>query len=403
VVRETAVDPARLRRAIVGMTSAGVVAFAALYGIQALLPAVARSFQVDAAAASLAQSIGAIGLAVAVIPWTLVAARVGRGRALRAAVIASVIGSIVVPLMPTIELLIAARFVHGVVIAGIPTLALAHLTEILGTRGALLASGWYIAGTSLGGLFGRIVAGIAGQSDWRVGMFTVAGVVTAAGVLLLTVTPPPREFVATRTGGARAVVRTPALWNLAVVAFLLMGAFAALYNVLGFRLVGPDFRLPDVAVALVFLAYLFGTASSALVGRLAARWGRRLTLLVMVGLQLIGVVLTASGSLPIVLVGLAIATAGFFAAHALAAGWSAALGGPGGSAMYTLGYYAGAGLFGWLAGHAYVAGGWAATVVMLAALTAAAGVAVLLLPRTGPPTATGSVVAAAEPGLADRP
>src|SRR5690606_15428523 len=98
---------------------------------QAVLPALTLSLAQSPGNAVLAQSIGAIGLTVAVVPWSLVSARVSRAVLLRAAVAASAALALLVPFAPTFELLVAARFAQGAAIAGIPALALAHLSELV--------------------------------------------------------------------------------------------------------------------------------------------------------------------------------------------------------------------------------------------------------------------------------
>ena len=80
-------------------------------------------------------------------------------------------------------------------------------------------------------------------------------------------------------------------------------------------------------------------------------------------------------------------TAGFFAGHASASaaiGQRVAAGRAQAASVYTLGYYAGSSLFGWLGGLAYLAGDWMAVVGLVAALTLAAGTIALTGTRTRP-------------------
>ena len=67
---------------------------------------------------------------------------------------------------------------------------------------------------------------------------------------------------------------TPGVWALAAIPFLLMGGFVAVYNYLGYRLLAEPFSLPLAVAGLVFLAYLAGSLSSAVAGRLADSMGR---------------------------------------------------------------------------------------------------------------------------------
>ena len=85
------------------------------------------------------------------------------------------------------------------------------------------------------------------------------------------------------------------------------------------------------------------------------------------------------------LVGLVVATVGFFGAHAIATGWAgrgATVGKAQASSLYNLFYYAGSSIIGWFGGIALAHAGWtgvALTVLILAGVAAAA--AALFLPR----------------------
>jgi YNFM family putative membrane transporter len=159
--------------------------------------------------------------------------------------------------------------------------------------------------------------------------------------------------------------------------------FVALYNFLGFRLTGAPFFLPPFVVSLVFVAYLAGTWASSRAGAEATRFGRKRVLLVSVLIMAAGVVVTLSDNVITVLAGLLIATAGFFGAHSIASGWtgqSAPAGKAQASSLYTLFYYGGSSVIGWFGGVSYDGHGWTAvalTILVLAAIAAAAGAAFL--------------------------
>ncbi len=153
--------------------------------------------------------------------------------------------------------------------------------------------------------------------------------------------------------------------------FVLMGGFVATYNYLAFRLADDPFDLPAAVVGLVFLAYLAGTVSSALAGRAAQRFGRPRVLSASVVVMGLGLVLTLPDRLPLVVAGLVVLTAGFFAAHAVASGWAPVLGAAAparASALYVASYYAGSSLFGALVGLSWHAGGWDATAASVGVL-----------------------------------
>jgi YNFM family putative membrane transporter len=88
--------------------------------------------------------------------------------------------------------------------------------------------------------------------------------------------------------------------------------------------------------------------------------------------------------LTLVVAGLALLTAGFFAAHGVANGWvglAAARHRGTATARYTMAYYAGSTIGGPLGGLALNLGGWPATAVLVGLLaTASAMIAVILPP-----------------------
>jgi YNFM family putative membrane transporter len=377
------------RRLLVGLFCAGIATFAQLYSPQATLPQIATDLHVDASTSALVVSAATIGLAIGVIPWSVAADRFGRVRSMSVAVIVATALGILVPFAPTFGLLLAGRVLEGAMVGGVPVIAIAYLSEEVEASNTARAAGTYIAGTTIGGLLGRLVAGpLADLAGWRIGVLSVALICAAAAVAFILLAPKSRRFVRSEAGLAsklRANLVSPRLLAIYAQGFLLMGGFVALYNYLGFRLLAPPFALPAVVVSLVFIAYLAGTLSSSRAGALASRLGRLPVLLTSIGVMIVGTALTFSGILAVVLLGLVIATAGFFGAHSTASGWTGAESTSGkaqASSLYNLFYYSGSSLFGWLAGTFFGADGWggtAAFVIVLAAI--AALIAATVLPR----------------------
>lgn len=369
---------------VVAFGAAGLVAFAELYGVQALLPAISRGFSLSSSSSALVLSAGALGLALAVVPWSLAARRFRRGTLLRIAVIATILLSPLVAATDDLGPLLAVRFAQGAVLAGIPALAVTHLGDVLDRTRAAAAAGWYVGGTAIGGLSGRLVAGTVGAfGDWRMALVAVSLLSAIAAAAFLVLTPRVVEQP-DAPGAARRALHDRRVWTLCVLALLQMGAFVAVYNFIGFRLLHPPFGLPDITVTAVFVVYLVGSFTAARSGRLVARAGRRRVVAVALAAQTLGAVVTLPDWLPTIVVGLVIVTAGFFALHAVAAGWVAELGRGSAlpSALYTIGYYLGAGVLGWALGLVYDHGGWGALVVGLVALgVVAAAIAAVGLRR----------------------
>ena len=380
-------------RLLAALFCAGVATFAQLYSPQAVLPLISADLHIGAAAAALTISASTVGLAIGVIPWSTLADRIGRVKAISISVTVATAVGLLVPFAPTFQLLLAGRFIEGLVIGGVPAIAIAYLTEEIDPTHAARAAGTFVAGTTIGGLMGRLVSSpIAQIAGWRTGVFTVAVLCGVAALCFVRLAPQPRGFVpSSRVNPEGSLahrlatnLRSPRQLTLFAQGFLLMGGFVAMYNFLGFRLTGAPFFLPPFVVSLVFLAYLAGTWASSRAGAEATRFGRKRVLLASVAIMAIGVVITLSDNVFAVLAGLLIATAGFFGAHSIAAGWtgqSAPVGKAQASSLYNLFYYGGSSLIGWFGGVAYDGHGWSAVAMTIVVLTLiAATAAALVLP-----------------------
>ena len=160
------------RRLLVALFGAGIAAFAQLYAPQSVLPDAARELATSASATALLVSAATLGLAVGVLPWAWAADRIGRVRAMTIAMLGATVVGLAVPFAPSFGLIVAGRAVEGLLVAGVPAVAMAYLTEMLtetgGASAVPRAAGTYVAGTSMGGLLGRLVAGgVAEFFGWR--------------------------------------------------------------------------------------------------------------------------------------------------------------------------------------------------------------------------------------------
>ncbi len=382
---------AEYRRLLIALFCAGVATFAQLYSPQAVLPLIANDLGIGAANTALMVSAATAGLAIGVIPWSLLADRIGRVKAMSVSVLAATAVGLLVPFAPDFELLLAGRFLEGLLLGGAPAIAIAYLTEEIHTHHTARAAGVYVAGTSIGGLLGRLVAGpISEWYGWRAGVLAVAVLCGVAALGFVKLAPRSRGYQPGHAGASgiahrlAANLRSPRQLTLYAQAFLLMGGFVAMYNFLGFRLMAAPFNLPQTLVSLVFVAYLAGTFASSRAGAEAARFGRRRVLLASIATMIVGVAITLSDNIFVVLAGLLIATAGFFGAHAIASGWTghdAAEGKAQASSLYNLFYYGGSSAVGWFGGMALDAGGWPAVAGMIVVLAVVAAVAAAVVLR----------------------
>ncbi|HJC68546.1 MAG TPA: MFS transporter [Candidatus Brachybacterium intestinipullorum] len=379
------------RRLQAALVCAGIACFAQLYSPQGILQLISADLDIGAERAALTVSAATGGLALAVMPWSFVGDRIGRRPAMIAAVGSATVLALLAAWSPSVPLLLGLRFLEGAALGGVPALAMAYLSEEVDARARAVAAGWFVAGTTLGGLSGRILATpVADLLGWRAGMTAVVllAVLAATGFTLLA--PRERRFAPraeARGGRARRLLeplRDPGQIALLACAFLLMGGFVAIYNYLAFHLSAPPYLLPAALIGLVFLAYLGGTLSSPIAGRLAAAHGRLPVMLGSMALMLLGLLLTLAPPLPVLLLGLVLMTAGFFGAHSVASGWAGARSAGARSqatGLYNLAYYAGSSVLGWALGLVLEDAGWGGVVGAVCAAVLLAALAALALLR----------------------
>jgi YNFM family putative membrane transporter len=385
------------RRLSIALFAAGIATFSSLYCTQPLLPLLQAGFGVTPAQSALTVSMATLALGIGMLLVSPLSDAYGRVRFMRMSLAATAIVGLACAVAPTWPALLALRTVQGLALAGLPAVAMAYLREEVHRQAHARAAGLYIGGTAVGGMLGRLVAGaLADLLGWRAAVAGVAVLALTCAIMVFALLPPSRGFVAAPARPKRLARLTgrlltdPVLLALYGIGAVLMGAFVAVFNVLGFRLAAGPYRLSTGVAGLVFLVYPIGSLASALAGRLASRFGQRPVVPAGVVVMAAGILLTLAGPLPLVVAGLGVLTFGFFAAHGVASGWVAAraqLGGGGtgqASALYLLSYYLGGSVFGALSGRAWSSGGWTDVVVMTVTLTVVGGLLALALMRTRP-------------------
>ena len=354
--------------------------FATLYCIQPLMPVFSEEFGVSPAVASLSLSVTTGMLSISMIVAAALSDSRGRKVVMVASLLLSAILALLVAASPDFLSLLGLRALQGVVLAGLPSIAMTYVGEEFGEGSLGLAMGLYVGGTAVGGMAGRISTGALTDAYSSQVALAAIGAVGLLGAAWFAIGLPasenfrPRPFAIEKL--PRALLRharDPGLLCICGLGFLRMGSFVALYNYVGYLLVGPPFDLSQTAVGSIFAVYVMGTASSALMGRLSDGFGRRGMILLGVAIMLVSALLTLSVNLYVVIVGVALYTFGFFGAHSVASAWigqRAAGERAQASSLYLLFYYAGSSVLGTVGGLFWDPYGWYGVVFMVVALLA---------------------------------
>ena len=381
------------RAVALALFAVGLATFAVLYCVQPLMPLFAETFRVSPAESSLALS-AATGL---LAPMLLVAGSISDALGRKPLIVISILSSaaltVLLALAPTWGVLLLLRAAQGITLSGLQAVAMAYLGEEVAPAAVGGAMGLFVAGNGLGGMLGRVFAGFTADfGGWR-GALAGVGVVSAiAGLFVWRALPPSRHFqprpltLRTSLASLTGHLGDPTLRRLFGLGFVVMGAFVTVYNYIAFRLLAPPYGLSQAVVGAIFLVYLVGIAGSTWMGRLADRRGRGPVLRASLFAALVGLALMLGRPLPLVALGLALFTFGFFGAHAVASGWVSrrARAGKGqASALYLFSFYLGSTLVPPAIGLLWPRFAWPGVTAATAALLTLALLIARKLPREG--------------------
>ncbi|MDR3482989.1 MAG: MFS transporter [Burkholderiaceae bacterium] len=355
----------------------GFSTFSLLYCVQPLMPIFAREFGLSAVQSSWSLSISTAALAIFLLVAGIASDSIGRKPMMCGALLMASVATILCAFAQNYLQLLVMRGILGVVLAGLPAVAMAYLSEEIEPTSLGYSMGLYISGSALGGMLGRVCSSqLTDVFSWRVAIAIIGVAGLLSGIEFWRSLPRSHHFhksrfdAATIAAGLRGHFRDQGLRWLFLLGFLLLGSFVSLYNYMSFRLLDAHFGLRQSAISAIFSLYVIGMFSSVWVGKLGDKFGRRRVLWLVMSVMLAGLLLTLANTLALIVVGIACFTFGFFGSHSIASSWVGrrakapqALA----SALYLLSYYLGSALVSSAAGIMWGHAGWNGVVLVLTA------------------------------------
>eukprot|EP01133_Synstelium_polycarpum_P000764 gene764-876_t len=355
-------------RTVLALFSGGFATFALLYCVQPMMPALSREFSINAAQSSLILSVATGMLAIGLLITGPISDTLGRKPVMVAALFCAALCTIASGLMPSWEGILLMRALVGLSLSGLAAVAMTYLSEEIHPQHIGLAMGLYIGGNAIGGMSGRLIIGVLIDFvSWHTAMLIIGALALIAATVFWKILPESRNFRASTLhprslmDGFTMHFKDAGLPWLFLEAFVLMGAFVTMFNYIGYRLLADPYDLSQAVVGLLSLVYLSGIYSSAKIGSLADRLGRRRVLWGTIVLMLGGIALTLFTPLWLVVPGMLIFTFGFFGAHSVASSWIGrrALRAKGqASSLYLFSYYVGSSIAGTAGGFFWHYAGW---------------------------------------------
>ncbi|WP_111894306.1 MFS transporter [Acinetobacter sp. MB5] len=353
----------------------GFASFSLIYCVQPLLPAFSHSFNISPATSSLALSLTTGLLAFSIVLASAFSQAVGRrGIMFFSMAIASVL-NIIASFMQDWHALLIARALEGLVLGGVPAVAMAWLAEEIDPAHLGKAMGLYVGGTAFGAMIGRVGMGLMSEFySWRIALEVLGVICLAFSFGFYKLLPESRNFVAQpgfriafhlRTWAKH--LRNVGLIRLYAIGFCLTSIFVTLFNYATFRLSDAPYSFSQTTISLIFLVYAFGVVSSSIAGSLADRFGKRPLMFSGFAIMGLGIVFTLASSIISVIAGVILVTTGFFISHSVTSGCvgpTARENKGHAASLYLLFYYMGSSIIGSVGGWFWLHGGWIAIVAL---------------------------------------
>lgn len=355
-------------RVTLALFSAGLATFALLYCVQPILPVLSQQFGVSPAESSISLSLSTGLMALGLLFTGPLSDAIGRKSVMVTALLLAAICTLISATMSSWQGILLMRALIGLSLSGVAAVGMTYLSEEIHPRVIAFSMGLYISGNSIGGMSGRLLTGVLTDFfSWRVAVGVIGCFSLAGALMFWKILPASRHFRPASLRPRSLLINFRLHWRdkglplLFAEGFLLMGAFVTLFNYIGYRLLSAPWSLSQAVVGLLSVVYLTGSWSSPKAGAMTSRFGRGPVMIGATAIMLTGLLLTAFNSLLLILPGMMLFTAGFFAAHSVASGWI----GPRArrakgqaSSLYLFSYYVGSSVAGTLGGVFWHSYGW---------------------------------------------
>jgi YNFM family putative membrane transporter len=314
------------RTAIIGLTA--FLTVVDLFATQAILPSLARAYQVTPAAMSFAVNASTFGMAVAGLAVALFDRHGDRRLGILISLAVLAIPTALLASAPNLVAFTLLRVAQGLCMASAFTLTLAYLGEECSAMDAGSAFAAYITGNVASNLIGRLVsAGLADHLGLAANFYFFSALnLAGAALVYFTIHGTERVPMMQRQASARpnnrlAHLRRPALRASFGIGFCILFAFIGTFTFVNFVLVAQPLALDQMSLGLVYFVFLPAVVTTLFAGRAVQAFGTRPPFWAGVGLAALGLPLLLAGNLMAVLTGLALIGAGTFFAQAVTTGF----------------------------------------------------------------------------------
>jgi MFS transporter, YNFM family, putative membrane transport protein len=354
------------RKAIITLFVGTVTVISDIYVAQPILPLLSKDFNVSHATASLSVSLNILALSLALLVYGPLSDRIGRKPVMVSTGFLLSIPTALIAFTHDFNVFLLLRVIQGLLVAGIAAIAMAYIAEEFPPAIVGRVMGIYVGSMITAGFFGRVSSGvIAGLFSWRVTFFCFSLMNLAGAWSMHRYLPPSSRFRSSISfresyAGLLGHLRNRRIVGACSLGFLLFFTFMGIFTYITFHLSAPPFSLSTTALGLIFFVYIGGIASP-IAGSLSGRLGRRKVIAIGLSTSTTGILLTLSGSLPVIIVGMLLLCAGLFTtqpASSALVGDNAKTAKGSATSLYLFFYYIGGSLGSILPGYFWHTFGW---------------------------------------------
>ncbi len=319
-------------------------------------------------------SVGTLAVAIAGPFVGIFSDMVGRKRVIVPAGLLLMIPTALLAFSSDLPTFLALRFLQGLCIPAVFGVVVAYVSEEWLPAQIPGVMSWYLTGTIMGGFAGRFIAAeVTDRWHWSATYLVLSAVTGGLGLLVWGLLPPSRHFKP--SGNVFQTFRLMAghtrngrLIGTCAVGGIMLFSLVACFTYIDFFLAAPPYSLSGTTLGSIFAVYLVAVVVTPLNAAMIRRFGRPRTLAAALGLAMIGLGLTLSGKLVLIVFGLALFSAFVFVVHGVAMGTvglvthaarSAAVG------VYVMFYYVGGSLGAILPSVAWTRAGWGGCVALM--------------------------------------
>ena len=314
-----------LRSLVIGLTA--FLTVVDLFATQAILPSLARHYQVTPAAMGFAVNATTMGMAAAGLIVGFFSPHIDRRLGILVSLAVLAIPTSLLASAPDLTTFTLLRIAQGLCMASAFALTLAYLGEQCSAMDAGGAFAAYITGNVASNLIGRLISAAVADRFGLASNFYFFALLNLAGAALVYFTiqrVKPMHAMGEASSPLAASLahwRNPQLRAAFGIGFCILFAFIGTFTYVNFVLVRAPLSLGMMDIGFVYFVFLPSIVTTLLAGRAVALVGTRPAIWGALAVALLGLPLLLSHRLSDVLAGMVLVGIGTFFAQAAATGF----------------------------------------------------------------------------------